>query len=268
MRSPPPGACARASCCPLPDAMPATRLILLGIAAYAAFLLATLPAAVLAPQVEAATSGKARLENAAGTVWDGSARVVVSGRHIPFTLDEVRWRFLPARLLAGRAAFAVQARVRELRAEGEASRSPLAWRVDGLRAAGDASALVALAPLATAWQPSGTLAIEAQQFTWDGERATGGATIDWQDAALALSAVRPLGSWRVQATTEGAAVKVALATTKGPLRLAGNGTIAIPGRLVFSGEARAEPGRERDLESVLALFGPRRADGAHALELR
>ncbi len=248
--------------------MRATRLILIGIAAYAAFLIATLPAAFVAPRLAAATGDRTRLENADGTVWNGSARVAVSGRNLSVTLDEVRWRFLPARLLTGRFAFAVEARLHELRAAAEASRSPLAWRLDGLRATGDAAALMALHPLAAAWQPSGALAIEAPQFTWDGERATGSATLDWQDAALALSAVRPLGTWRVQATADGATVKLALSTAKGPLRLAGNGTLAVAGRLAFSGEARGEPGRERELEEVLALLGRRRADGAHAIEIR
>jgi general secretion pathway protein N len=180
----------------------------------------------------------------------------------------VRWRFLPSRLLAGRVAFAVEARLGTLRAEAQVSRTPLTWRVDDLRGGGDASALATVLPLAAAWQPAGTLAIEAATLTWDGKKATGAATVEWRDAALALSAARPLGSWRAQASAEGSAAKVTLATTKGPLRLSGNGTLALPGRLAFSGEARAEPGRERDLEGVLALLGPRRADGAHALELR
>lgn len=248
--------------------MHATRLILAGIAAYAAFLVATLPAAFVAPRLAAATGDRAWLENAAGTLWNGSARVAVSRRGFPVTLDEVHWRFLPSRLLSGRIAFAVEARARDLRAEGEVARSPFAWRLDGLRATGDASAFAAVLPFAAAWQPAGALALEAPQITWDGERATGGATLDWRDAALSLSAVRPLGSWRAQATADGATLKIVLSTTKGPLRLAGNGTLAIPGRLVFSGEARGEPGRERDLEELLALLGPRRADGAHAIEVR
>ena len=63
-------------------------------------------------------------------------------------------------------------------------------------------------------------------------------------------------------------IKVTLATVRGPLRLSGDGTLAISGRLAFTGEARSEPGRERDLEAVLALVGPRRPDGAHAFSIR
>jgi general secretion pathway protein N len=80
--------------------------------------------------------------------------------------------------------------------------------------------------------------------------------------------VRPLGSWRAEAAGEGPAIRFSLATLKGPLRLSGKGTLPVPGRLSFTGEARAEPGRERDLEPLLDLIGPRRPDGARAIEVR
>lgn len=248
--------------------MRAFRLILLGVAAYGAFLVATLPASVVAPRVAAATKGQATLVDAGGTVWNGSARVAIAARGAAFTLDEVRWEFLPSRLLAGRAAFAVTARLGTLKGEAEVARSPLAWRIDGVRAQGDAAALTALLPLAAAWQPAGELALAAESITWDGNAASGTATLEWRDAALALTPVRPLGTWRAEARAEGAAAKVTLATVKGPLRLSGEGTLAIPGRLAFTGEARSEAGRERDLEAVLALLGPRRPDGAHAISIR
>jgi general secretion pathway protein N len=244
------------------------RALVLGLVAYAAFLLATLPAAMVAPRIASATGGQATLSNATGTVWNGSARVDVRTREFSLSLDEVRWRFLPSRLAAGRIAFATQARLGDWKASAEIARSPMAWRIDDLAARGDASVLAAIFPLASAWRPAGVIAIEAPQLGWDGKNASGAATAEWRDASLALSDVRPLGSWRLQATADGPAAKLALATAKGPLRLSGNGTLAIPGRLAFAGEARADAGRERDLESVLGLLGPRRADGAHALEVR
>ncbi|MCM2329461.1 MAG: type II secretion system protein N, partial [Lysobacter sp.] len=196
------------------------------------------------------------------------ARVAIAGRGFAAVLDEARWRLLPSRLLAGRLAFAVEARMGGLRGGAEVSRTPLTWRADGLRANGDAAAIANLVPLAAAWSPAGEIALEAPQIAWDGERATGAATLEWRDGTSSLSTVRPLGSWRAQATAEGASVKLSLATVKGPLRFAGNGTLDIPGRLAFSGEARAEPGRERDLESLLSLLGPRRADGAYGFGTR
>src|SRR5512137_837004 len=116
------------------------RLILLGVAAYAAFLVATLPATVVAPEVASLTRGHVTLANPAGTAWNGSARAIVSLQGA-IALDEVRWTFLPSRLLAGRVAFALEARAGSLRARTEVSRSPLAWRASDLAATGEASLL-------------------------------------------------------------------------------------------------------------------------------
>lgn len=244
------------------------RILLLAVAAYGVFLVATLPAAVVAPRLPAATMGQVTLTDVGGTVWNGSARVAIAARGAAFALDEVRWEFLPSRLLAGRVAFAVKARLGTLKGEAEVARTPLAWRADGVRAQGDASSISALVPFAAAWQPAGEIALAAESVTWDGAAASGTATLGWRDASLALTPVRPLGTWRAEARAEGATAKVTLATVKGPLRLSGDGTLAIPGRLAFAGEARSEAGRERDLEAVLALLGPRRPDGAHAISIR
>lgn len=244
------------------------RLLALGLAAYAAFLLATLPAALVAPRFAAATQGRATLADVTGTAWNGSAIVDIRTRDVSLRLDRVRWRFLPSRLAAGRIAFSVTARLGGLEASGEIARGPLAWRIDDLSGSGDASALAAAWPLAAPLQPGGRLAIAAPRLAWDGRNASGFASAEWHDATLSLSAVRPLGSWRAELVAEGPAAKVAVSTLAGPLRISGNGTLAIPGRLAFSGEARAEAARESDLAPVLGLLGARRPDGAWALQVR
>lgn len=244
------------------------RALLLGAIAYGAFLLATIPAQVVARQADKASSGQARLPGAAGTAWNGSARLELKTRGLTLAIDEVRWRFLPARLLAGRAAFLVEARTSGLDARAEISRGAISWQARDLVAGGDASILAALHPLAVSWQPAGPITLESAHLEWDGRNASGTATIEWRDASLALSPLRPLGSWRAKAVAQGASANVSLETIEGPLRLAGVGMLLLPGRLEFSGDARAEPGRERDLEPLLDLIGPRRADGARAIELR
>ncbi|MGE0358357.1 MAG: type II secretion system protein N [Burkholderiales bacterium] len=244
------------------------RALLLGAVAYGIFLLATLPASVVASLAASATEGRIRLLEARGTAWHGSARVEASLPGATIALDELRWRWLASRLATGRVAFAIEARLGTLHAEAEAARSPTAWHLADLRAKGDGSAIAALHPLAAAWQPAGAVAIEAKALSWDGRNAGGGATLEWRDAALALSPARPLGSWRAQAVAEGPAFRIAVTTLAGPLRITGQGTLPIRGRLAFTGEASAEPARARELQGLLDLLGPRRADGAHALSIR
>ncbi len=249
--------------------MRASRLLLLGLTAYAVLLVATLPASVVAPAVARASGGQARLVAASGTAWHGRGRLEVSVPGLAFALDSLSWRLRPASLLAGRLAFSVEASAGGLEARGVVSRSPAMWRLGEATVSGEAAAAARFAPLAAAWQPGGTLAARSEELAWDGRAATGEASVEWREASLALSPVRPLGTWRASLTGETGGLAVAVQTVKGPLRVAGRGRLALPaGRLAFAGEARAEPAEAAALEPLLALLGPRRADGARTLEAR
>ena len=90
--------------------------------------------------------------------------------------------------------------------------------------------------------------------------------MEWRGAAVGLSEVRPLGTYRADIHAEGHAGKVVVSTVEGRLRIAGQGTLTPPTRIVFRGEARAEGADAKALEPLLDLFGPARPDGARALD--
>lgn len=248
--------------------MRAIPLAALGLAAYAVFLVATMPASFVAARAEAASRGALSVHDARGTAWQGAARATVQGPAGAIALERVVWRLRPARLLQGRLAFDVQAAMPSLEARFEASRSPSVWEVHGLQGGGAASALALLAPVAAAWRPQGELAFSADRLSWNGESFAGEARLEWRDAAVALSEVRPLGSYALDVIGEGPRMALRLRTLQGTLRLAGQGSLTAGGRFELMGEARGDGAQARALEPLLALLGPRRADGAHALRLR
>jgi general secretion pathway protein N len=240
----------------------------LGVLAYCVFLPVHIPASVVAARIESAAGGRLSFTRVDGGIFVGRASATLkhpAGAAI--VVDDVRWRFLPSRLLAGRLAFDVEARMGAFAMRAEAARTPGTWQLRDVQGEGDASAFTPLYPLLATWQPSGAIAIASELLASDGGALSGTATADWRDAALALSDVRPLGSWHATLSADGGPARITLATTKGPLNLIGGGTLAMPGRLAFTGEARADAGREKDLEPLLKLMGNRRPDGAVALEL-
>jgi general secretion pathway protein N len=237
-------------------------LAIAGVAAYAVFLVAMLPASVVARWI--AMPGVLELTGAQGTLWSGSARAVAGSAQ----LDELRWRFEPARLAAGRLAFTVDGYGAGLEGHGSIDRGFGAIEVRDLHVRGDAAALAAFAPLASSWQPDGRLALDAPALLWDGRQARGTARLEWHDAATALSSVRPLGSYRAEARADGGPVKLSVTTLDGTLRITGTGTFMPPDALAFSGEARALPAAQAALDPLLNLMGPRRPDGARAIEIR
>jgi general secretion pathway protein N len=243
-------------------------LAALGAAAYAVFLVALMPAGYVAAKLEASTRGGVQVHEARGSIWRGAGRATIATPAGPLAVENLEWRFLPARLIAGRLAFAVTGRSAGFESRGEMARSFSRWEardvaIDGL-AAGAASFL----PLIAHWRPEGRLAAKAAFFGWNDREMHGEARIEWRAAAVALSEVRPLGSYRVDLRGDGAQARVTLSTIEGPLALAGQGTIAPPARLAFSGEARAQGTAAAGLQPLLDLMGPRRADGSRTLQWR
>jgi general secretion pathway protein N len=240
-------------------------LAALGIAAYAAFLVATLPARVAAPQIESLSKGGIAIDDADGTVWHGSARAVVATPGGRLALDRVEWRFKPSRLVAGKLAYDVAATAPGVHARLEAARSPSRWEFGAIDARASAEALVAAVPWISAWRPEGAVAITSPALATDGNDLHGEARVEWRGAAVGLSEVKPLGTYRADLRAGGPGAAIALSTVDGPLRLSGKGTLTLPARLEFSGEARAEGPNAAALEPLLNLLGPRRPDGARAL---
>lgn len=245
--------------------MRAGPLAVLGIAAYAAFLAATVPARFVARHAEGLSHGRLAMDDARGTLWNGQARAALATPTGRLALDRVEWRFLPARLLAGRIAFDVAAAAPGLEARFEAARSPGRWEARALDARASAAAIVAALPWIAAWRPEGTVVAASPGLSTDGADLRGEARIEWRGAALALSGVRPLGAYSADLRAQGAVAQVDVATLEGPLRLTGKATLALPTRLEFAGEARAEGPNAAALEPLLDLLGPRRPDGARTL---
>lgn len=242
-------------------------LVALGIVAYTIFVVATVPASFVAARVENRLRESVRIHEAHGTVWHGAARAEVAVPIGWLPIDSLAWRVQPAELLRGRIAFALDAQAAGLAAQGRIARGLASWHASG-QANGDASFFTALSPLAGTWRPEGSLALSTDDFSWDEREARGTVQADWREAAVALSQVRPLGTYRATLRAEGATGKIDLATVDGPLRITGRGDLAFPSRFTFNGEARAQGPQAASLDPLLELLGPRRPDGARTLAWR
>jgi general secretion pathway protein N len=238
----------------------AGALATLGVVAYLAMLAVLLPASLVAARVTLPPG--VALDSVEGTVWNGRARLKLPG----FTIEEVRWHWRALPLFSGRIAYDIDARANGIEAHASLAR---AWRTLEIRdAAGQSSAAAAAQalPLLAAWQPQGMLTFAVPRLDIREEDVRGEGEVHWRDAALAIAPVRPLGSYVLRVKGDGGPARVTLATLDGALRLAAEGTWS--GRHVaMSGEARASGPDADALTSMLDLLGPRRADGAHTMQI-
>lgn len=243
------------------------------VAGTAAGLLVALtlfaPARWLTSTVARLSAGQLLLDEARGTVWNGSARVVLAGGEgstdataLPGRLEwrlRPGWGTLRADLMAAcctPGGLAVSMRPRWGGATLAVDDQPSQWPAS------------VLAGLGTPWN---TLQVEGNL-----QLATQGLSVEWIEGRLAiagsaeltalrlssrLSTLKPMGSYRIT-VTGGSTPTLQLDTLEGALQLAGRGQW-VGSRLRFQGTASAAPDREAALSNLLNIIG--RRSGARSI---
>ena len=227
------------------------------------------PARWLAAGIHQASGAQVTLTDARGTVWAGSARLVLSGgadsqgsMALPGRVD---WRMRPH--LRG-----VQADVNAACCMAQAMQLHAAPRWGGalMQVQDHSSQWPAglLAGLGAPWntiQAQGRLALSTQGLSveWASGRTAmqGRVQLDALDMASRLSTLKPMGSYRL--TLNGGTVnQLQLETLQGSLQLTGSGQW-VGGRLRFDGVASSTPERQDALSNLLNIIG--RRSGARAI---
>jgi general secretion pathway protein N len=243
-------------------------LAILGIAAYGTFLAATAPARWAEARLAAAMPGRYEAHAVNGTIWNGDAQAVVTAPGGTLVVDRFEWRFLPARLLRAQLAFAIGVRGAGFEARYEAVHAFAGSGVRDLAARADAALVAAAIPLLGRWRPEGQLIVTSPAIDVSGNDVRGDARIEWKAAAVGLSEVKPLGSYRAELKADGPGANLAVTTLEGALRLTGQGRVEWPARITFAGEARGEGANPAALAPLLDMIGPARPDGARAIDWR
>jgi len=239
-----------------------------GLAAFAACA----PAAWLGTAVNEATGQRLLLADARGTVWNGSAVIVLTGgagsRDASALPGRLQWRLRldgTALALYARQACCIQGEVKLRVMPGLGG-----LRLDLPAALGQATLVGEwpagwLSGLGTPWntlQPSGTLALSSTGFAAQSVQGrwifSGRAELELRSMASSLSTLEVLGSYRLslQGDERGDAAQVQLSTSDGALQLSGSGQW-VASKLRFNGQASAAPGSESALSNLLNIIGRR-----------
>ncbi len=227
------------------------------------------PARWLTSTIEQASGGRIQLFDPRGSIWDGSAQLVLTGgvgsSDAVALPGRVSWHLRP--IWRGGTAHIVA---------DCCTREPLALKITALGNEPITATLTnsqsewpaaLLTGLGTPWntiRPQGQLAVATHQLgvQWvDGRPLLmGDLQLDAVQISTRLSTLVPMGSYRVN-LAGGAAPSFQLSTVEGSLQLNGQGQW-IGGALRFKGEASASPGRVEALSNLLNIIG--RRDGARS----
>ncbi len=236
--------------------------LLLAVPAFA-------PASWLAAGLKQASAGHVQLAQARGTVWDGSAQLVLAGgagSHDAAALPgRVQWRLRPTW-----QGLAVQLNASCCTPQPLQLSATARWGGARLALADSLSQWPAavLAGLGTPWntlQPEGQLSLSSQGLSveWIEGRLVlaGQAQLEAIGISSRLSTLRPMGSYRIT-LIGGSTSTLQLDTLEGSLQLTGSGRW-VGSRLRFEGTASAAPEREAALSNLLNIIG--RRQGARSI---
>ncbi len=228
------------------------------------------PARWLADGLHSATGGQVQLRDARGTVWNGSAAVVLAsgagGEDRMALPGRMHWQLRPAWLgVRGQLELACCTQGPLGFSAGPAGAGGLRLAWDDGRSRWPAAMLTGLGAPWNTLKLDGLLDLQTRGFVlrWSqGQLAMDGrAVLDAAGLSSSLSTLRPMGSYRL-VLDGGPSPSLLLTTTDGALRLSGSGRWT--GRAMrFGGEASAAPGSEDALANLLNIMG--RREGARSI---
>jgi general secretion pathway protein N len=230
-------------------------------------LFVMLPAAWIVPQFGKSTGGHVNLVDPAGSLWKGSATLMLAtgsgGEGATLLPGRIEWHTAFWPLLTGR----VRMEMRQTDAMPDSVFVDAGLSGSTLSPGGIGVPASLLAGLGA---PFNTLDMEGNvRLTWTEWRVLRGNTygqviVTLDDMSSRVSRVKPLGSYRVVFQAVGQAGTIDLTTSKGPLMLSGQGTVSQTSS-AFNGVAMSEPEARENLAGLLNLLG--RHTGPDTVEL-
>jgi hypothetical protein len=236
-----------------------TLYLVVGAVTFAAVLLATAPASLVAYGIERATQGRVALRDPQGGAWSGTGRLYArrpAGQLVD--LGPLRWRARPSSLLAG--ALSTDAVVGHGANSMRLDLSPSSLTVRGVDLQLPGSVIAAIDPALETLGPEGSVRIRSDSLRIDAQSVLGLAEVEWREVRLARAKGLEFGSHVARLRGGGGKVGIELATLSGPLQLKGGGSWERrSGAVSISGSAEASSENlAAFLRSVCAEYRDRR----------
>ncbi len=232
-------------------------------------VLVLLPAAWFSPFVAQATGGRVSLAAPAGSLWHGSAVLMLAAgpkASAPTALaGRIEWHTAFWPLFRGKAKISVHA----TEAMSEAVQlimTPRGATLSSGRLDVPASLLAGLGAPFNTFNLQGEVRLQWSDWRLLGNKPFGQLMLSLNNMSSRVSRVKPLGSYRVVMQALGRDATLELATTKGPLLLDGRGQWTKQ-KFSFRGTAQAEATERENLRTLLNLLGNRIEGDVYGLVL-
>jgi general secretion pathway protein N len=232
--------------------------LLLGLLAYAVFLVCTLPAERAAAMVRK-QAPQLQLAGVTGTVWSGRAATL---QYRTQRLSRFKWRLNPLALVLGRIEFDIA-----FDGEGRTGTATVARRFDGSLVLNEVAVRLPVAELGGPLSLTGLLEVKLDELTAkDGMIQSATGELHLLQAAVTEPVAQKLGDFSAKISTEAAGIKAQVRDEGGPLQLEGTLRLINDGSYQLHAKAVVRDPQQTMLQQVLRAAGRQEPDGRVALE--
>jgi len=231
--------------------------VVLGLLAFAGFLLVTFPAerafALLSEQAP-----NVRAAGLSGTAWSGQAKVLqIDGRN----LDKLQWQLKPWSVLFGQLELDIQLDGVDL-----AGRASIGLQPDGTIQLTDVDLTLAAAEMSALFKVpvdlGGQFLVQLQSAELLEKKIQSvEGVIRWQRAALISPFDQALGEFVAQLSTEAEGIKAQVKDEGGPLQLDGVAKLKAGGSYNFNGSVSVRDAQQKLLVQAVKAMGRPGKDG-------
>ena len=227
-------------------------LLALAIAAFA-------PASLLDRRIAAATGGKVRLVDAAGTVWNG--RGALAGEAGTWRAP-IAWTVALTALAKGALAVTFEPVAGAITPRGSLDAATTGFSLRDVTIELPAGALADVLPGRAPVVLGGTVTLTAGAFAWDGLRGSGALDARWRDARLvAAGTVASLGNVDAAFVPQDGGLLGRVTNSGGDVRI--DGTVTLAANTASADVTIApQPGAPDFLARALAALGTPDGSGA------
>lgn len=239
------------------------------VGVYMMCLIVSAPASLMEWALPRLTHDRIFLEQSEGGLWHGQARslVVRKVNGDLMSMGGVHWDvfFLP--LLKLELAVKVDVSGGQNNSSGIISAGIGKLHLRQINATLPASLLPEFYPAWQTWRPDGFFKFSADNFTISRHGINGAAELEWHNAAVGLSKVRPLGNYQITIQGGQKVARFVVSTVSGVLNLAGKGEWSADDGLDFQGTARGDPSKTAELKDFLALLGSEQSNDIYHINI-
>lgn len=209
--------------------------VLLALAVYGVFFLATAPARVALPYLKRNLPTLVHITDVRGSVWSGHLSLLVQTMTGTKALSHVHFGFSVLSLLHGKLGYNLHFSG-PLQGRMQVAFGSQSMDLFDLKLAARVAPLVAFMPEVQSFGPTGALQLTASHLAW-GPHLDGQGQLTWEQAALVSAPVSPLGSYAAQFVLHDGTIRYQVHTLTGRLRVTGRGRYVVAtGVVSFTGD--------------------------------